>query len=457
MMRQSKRLRRSWHLIRSTINLALNGLRRHGVRGVIKRLPRYFMNRRIVLSLITTGAPTNFMAGGSIRSLILAHNEPWAPLPVYIDRRAPRTLTIVTDSVAAHSLFGGVGTALVVGALSAKRLGARLRLVTRSDATDPAVLGRILKAHKIDWDGETDFAHIPIGRDKPLSVGPEDTILTTSWWTTRAVLGSVDAAQILYLLQEDERMFYAHDDSRLRCAETLAEPNVRVIVNTQLLFDHLAEGADPLPRLRERGHWFDPAFPSFAQPTESRPRDGNGKWNFFFYARPNHPRNLFWRGLEVIDAAMRDGSLPSNEWNIHFVGNNIPDIKLPGDARPIVRANLSWSNYAELVSQMDLGLCLMDTPHPSYPPLDLAASGAVVVTNTHGPKTSLERWSRNIITAPPSIDGLCEALRRGAMLAQNAPLRMENYRSDHISRDWEASLRPALDRLLPSRELRKCS
>ena len=61
-------------------------------------------------------------------------------------------------------------------------------------------------------------------------------------------------------------------------------------------------------------------------------------------------------------------------------------MELPGGVRPTVWSKLPWSKYAELVSTMDLGLCLMDTPHPSYPPLDLAAAGAVVVTNTHGSK-----------------------------------------------------------------------
>ena len=145
---------------------------------------------------------------------------------------------------------------------------------------------------------------------------------------------------------------------------------------------------------------------------------------------------------------MRDGVLRPTEWNIHFVGRELADMALPGNVRPIVWAKLPWSKYAELVSQMDLGLCLMDTPHPSYPPLDLAASGAAVVTNTHGPKTSLERWSRNIIAAPPSVAALGEALRDGVWLARDTARRLANCAADHIPRDWEAELHPVLDRLL---------
>ena len=97
----------------------------------------------------------------------------------------------------------------------------------------------------------------------------------------------------------------------------------------------------------------------------------------------------------------------------------LQDIELPGGVRPTVSAALPWSDYADLVSKMDLGLCLMDTSHPSYPPLDLAAAGAVVVTNTHGSKQSLQNWSNNIIAAPPTILALVDALRHGVMLSRD--------------------------------------
>jgi hypothetical protein len=220
-------------------------------------------------------------------------------------------------------------------AIAARRSGARLRLVTRHNAPDPAALGHVLQVHRINWDGATDFVHMPWGGAKPLALGDNDIILTTSWWSTRAVLGSVNAARVLYLLQEDERMFYPYGDSRLRCAETLSEPNLRVLVNTRLLFDHLADGPDPLPRLRERGYWFEPAFPAFSRPKNATQRSGNQ--NFFFYARPNNERNLYWRGLEVINGAMQEGILNPAEWNIiHLAGRDLPDMELPGNVRPIV-------------------------------------------------------------------------------------------------------------------------
>ncbi len=386
-------------------------------------------------------------AGGTVRSSIRVHSERWAPLPVFADPRAPPTLTILTDSIAPGFLFGGIGTAIVVGALAAKRIGARLRLATRLVPPDPAEFGHVLKANRIEWDGAIDFAHIPLAGDRPLALGDRDLVLTTSWWATRSALGSIGASRILYLLQEDERMFYPFGDERLRCAETLSEPALRTLINTKMLFDHLVGGPDAIPGLGNRSDWFEPAFPAIPEPDPQKTTRA-GKSNFFFYARPNNPRNLYWRGLEVIDGAIRLGVLAPEEWNFHFIGGKLPEIELPGGVRPIISSVLPWSDYAKLVSEMDLGLCLMDTPHPSYPPLDLAAAGAVVVTNTHGLKQSLQNWSRNIIAAPPTVSALVDALRCGVALSRDAKQRAANFASNNISRDWEFTLPQVLERIL---------
>lgn len=387
----------------------------------------------------------------SVGSIIREHHLQWASLPVFSDRGAEPTLTIVTDSLQAFQLFGGVGTSLVVGAFAAREMNARLRIVTRDAAPDPAALSGILHAHKVRFEGPVDFVHMPPGDSRPLPIGTADLFLTTSWWSTCAVLGSVDPRQVLYLMQEDERMFYPNSDIRLLCSETISRLDLRVIVNTRLLFDHLANGPDALPGLRERGFWFDPAFPAFPRSGLTMIRKRKKK-NFLFYARPDHPRNLYWLGLEVVDAAIRDGILSPSEWNIHFIGSELPDMRFTDDVCPKVWGTLPWARYTELLSEIDLGLSLMDTPHPSYPPIDLAAAGAIVVTNTHGPKVSLKDWSHNIICASPTVGGLSDALRQGAVLAQDTAYRVANVAADHVQRDWDAQLCPVMDWFLAGRE-----
>lgn len=347
-------------------------------------------------------------------------------------------ITMVTDSLSEGSMFGGVGTAIVLAAAMARRTGAALRLVTRTQAPDVANFSVVSKALGVGIPEETDFAYAPVDGSDELEVCGGELFLTTSWWTTRSVRQVVEPSRIIYLLQEDERMFYAHGDERLRCQETLADDRIRIVVNSQLLFEHLTEGPEALPNIATHGVWFEPAFPAFSErETRAAHRE---KRNFFFYARPHNLRNLYWCGLQAISESIEAGVLDPAEWNFHFAGRDLAGIRLPGDVRPELHQNLPWPDYIALIRTIDVGLSLMATPHPSYPPLDLAAAGAIVVTNKYGRKVSLDRYADSIICCDPTV----EALKQGIA---EAVRRQPGAGADHILRDWDTALRPVLDRL----------
>jgi len=373
------------------------------------------------------------------------------PLRTFRILKTTPRLTMVTDSINARSLFGGVGTALILSALLAERMGGSLRVLTRHESADPANLRRVLSANGIEWDGPLEFVHAPPDETRGISVSEDDLFLTTSWWGTRSALGALNSECIIYLLQEDERMFYPFGDDRLRCEETLLSPKIRFVVNSQLLFEHLTTGPDALPNVRQNGAFFEPAFPESHYYPGVISRPPGSKRNFFFYARPKNERNLYWRGLEAIGAAIEDGILEPENWNFFFVGKSIRETTLPRNVNPQILQHLSWQDYAALVRNIDLGLCLMDTPHPSYPPLDLAASGAVVVTNTRGVKTSLVRYSENILVAKPSVESLRDALGEGAVLARDEQRRFANYSRNRFLRSWRSALEPTIQHLTSKR------
>jgi hypothetical protein len=105
---------------------------------------------------------------------------------------------------------------------------------------------------------------------------------------------------------------------------------------------------------------------------------------------------------------------------------------------------LDWEAYADLVGTIDLGLSLMYTPHPSYPPLDLAASGAVVVTNKFSNKQDLSEYSRNILCAELDTQALLDALRVGVALAEDKETRARNFAANGLGSDWAQSFEATL-------------
>ena len=93
----------------------------------------------------------------------------------------------------------------------------------------------------------------------------------------------------------------------------------------------------------------------------------------------------------------------------------------------------------------------MYTPHPSYPPLDLVASGAVVVSNRFGLKQDLSHLSRNLILCDAERESLVDGLARGVALALDTRLRAQQFRDSALSRDWQVSLQAVVDNLAGQR------
>src|SRR6478736_6416857 len=117
-----------------------------------------------------------------------------------------RRVNIVTDSVNVGSLFGGVGTALLLAALRANAIGAKLRIVTRTEPPDPNGVHRVLSANGIGLRVNPELTFVPVsGSDVFLDVHDLDEFITTSWWGTHSTLRSIAPERVTYLLQEDER------------------------------------------------------------------------------------------------------------------------------------------------------------------------------------------------------------------------------------------------------------
>lgn len=367
-------------------------------------------------------------------------------------------VSLVTDSIGSGSLFGGVGTSLLFAAELANRMNATLRVVTRTEAPSPKNAVQVLNAYGIELMHEIQFAFAPIpsgnAATEPtgeaaagLDIGPDETFVTTSWWTTAATMPSVPHASIIYLLQEDERKFYPFGEERVQCERILRNQDIRFVVNTRLLYDHLR--ANGMEQLDTNGCWFEPSFPKSL--FHERQREPGGKKRLFFYARPHNPRNLFHIGLDIIDRAVNEGILDLEQWDIFLVGKDIPNVTFGNGYMPKRCEGLTWEAYADLAGTIDLGLCLMYTPHPSYPPFDLAASGAVVVTNKFANKQDLSNYSRNIICAELTTDALVDALREGVALAEDKEARKRNFAANGLGADWALSFEETLRSLTAGR------
>lgn len=366
------------------------------------------------------------------------------PLAVYTAPGPHFRLNLVTDSISKGSLFGGVGTAIILATLMVKRRGGKLRIVTRTQAPDEQGFAQVLECAGIDFPGNVEFVYADItDRKAQLDICDGDRFLTTSWWATASVLGSISPEKVDYLLQEDERMFYPAGDEWIRCNEILSRRDIRFIINTELLYRHLLSTG--LDNLSKSGVWFEPAFPENVFGAKDREKKQGPKRRLFFYARPNNLRNLFYRGVEVLDKAVVSGLIDPKEWEIYFVGKDVPRIALGGFLEATRIPVMNWREYGSFISSIDVGFCLMATPHPSYPPLDLIAAGATVVTNKFGLKQDLGRYSDKILCCDTDVDALLAGLEIAIKSARKSG--DVNSDSSQLSRSWPSSLAAVIEHL----------
>ena len=378
---------------------------------------------------------------GTAAEVLQARFQSLRELPAFSVPNVPKRVSMITDSINAGSLYGGVSTAIIFTALLSKYAGANLRIITRNEPPDGQNVSKVFDVHNIDWKGNVQFACTKDAEQ--IDISDDDIFVTTSWWSTWSTKRSVPAKKIVYLLQEDERMFYGMGDDRLRCQEILSDSSIRFVVNSKLLFDHF--GDEGFTNICKNGAWFEPAFPDTTYYMVDR--ESSPKMRFLFYARPNNQRNLFFRGIEAISEAIERGILDPRDWELHFVGKDLTEFLLPGNIKPILSENLAWPDYAALIRRTDLGLSLMYTPHPSYPPLDLAACGSVAVTNQYGRKTSLRQYSDNIICVGDDTDSLVQGIAAGVKLARDRKQRKDNYQQSGLGRDWAKAFEPVWQQL----------
>jgi hypothetical protein len=275
-----------------------------------------------------------------------------------------------------------------------------------------------------------------------VAVHGNDIFVVCDWRNAAGLMQSVRPERMVYLLQNDERLFAPAAEDFVRCSEIMGNDRLRFVVDSRLLYDHmLAQG---FQNLREHGEYFEPACP--LQPMDPEYGSGRRKRTFLFHGSPANRNELYYRGLEAIEEAVLCGALSGDKWELHFLDlhchdpaeeRSLPRIVLRGGEEPVIHRNPNWPDYAELLRSADLGMALVCSPHPGYPVLQMAAAGAVVITNRFHGKESLEAYATNIFCAEPSVADLVSAIGKGAELAADVRIRSENCKSSRIFRDWK--------------------
>jgi glycosyltransferase involved in cell wall biosynthesis len=330
---------------------------------------------------------------------------------------AGRTVHLLIPGVSPSGVFGGVGTAVALGVALAEA-GERVQLVMTDygQSIDDRTVRELILRH-LDTSAEV-LGRIGIARaihdDVEHPLGTDDVFIATAWWTAHRAAATVAAhpdlrrRSIVYLIQDDETLFYEASERQLMAAASYGIDAVHV-VNSRPLAEHLRS---------EHGLTIDDELvlaPRVAVPRTLPLRRVEGTLRVIVYGRPSVGRNLFHtalRGVAMWDAARRSGG-DADSLEVISVGEPEQFRYRIGEQLVRTPGVLGWDDYLGLLATAHLGVSLMASPHPSYPPLEMAASGLVVVTNRWGPK-DLGTLSERFVSCDPDATDVARALTDAA-------------------------------------------
>lgn len=408
-----------------------SSLKSVGLRGTICKIIGKANRRKIAIAPGASGA----IAARPIQSI----GAPIDRIETVVVEEHIRRLNLVTDTIEASSLLGGVATALIVATEFANRFDYELRIITRCAAVNPVNYFNIVRMSGVEPAKKVCFYSDYERRMRPsdfrMEISPDDVFFATSWWSAQAIKETTIRKRFFYIIQEVETFFYNYGTERVYCDAIMNDPNIDFIVNSHYLNDYFLNNCE---NITNHGCYFEPAFPK-ALYDKKEFSTKKEKYSLFFYARPNNARNLYGIGVEYLQKAVEKGILNLDEWDIYCVGQNAPEIKFTCGRTSINLGQLSWKEYAKFLSNVDLGLCLMYTPHPSYPPFDVASSGGVVLTNKMLNKQTFPMCD-NVVMADLNEESFMEAFSQAVKLAKDVEQRKKNYESNTIPRSWSTTL-----------------
>lgn len=260
----------------------------------------------------------------------------------------------------------------------------------------------------------------PRGVETSLAVGPDDVFLATFWTTAHLAIRLVawQAAEygrpvrpFAYLVQDFEPGFYPWSaQSELARATTAGEVPTIGIVNSSPLRDYLAgQGVRFAHEFT-----FEPRISPILRPLldePARPRERR----IVVYGRPETPRNAFPLVVDGLREWVRTDPA-AGAWTVVSAGRSHSPVDLGGGLALRSLGKLDLPAYGELLRTSAIGVSLMVSPHPSYPPLDMSHLGMLVLANRfadrdpsawHENIRSLERFSAEGLAA--GLAGLCRA------------------------------------------------
>lgn len=317
-----------------------------------------------------------------------------------------KRLNLLVPSVDKAHVFGGISTALKFYESMAQSGDFFLRIITLDAPVraETCVLSKDYAIVKPEEDPAAPKQVLPMAdrHNRTFPVSENDVFVATSWWSAYVIQDVLawqetqygKAHPLVYLIQDYEPGFYPWSSRYMMADSTYrSERPVYAVLNSKLLHDHFSE----------KGYRFAKKW--YFEPTLNESLRGYlpdigtvvpKKKQILVYGRPDTARNAF----ELIVYALKEWAAKQEDiaqWTILSAGEQHNDVELGNGAVLRSVGKLSLEDYAKMMLDTYAGVSLMVSPHPSYPPLEMATFGVKTITNRYDSK-DLSSFSDNMVS-----------------------------------------------------------
>lgn len=253
-----------------------------------------------------------------------------------------------------------------------------------------------------------------------IEVRRNDIYIATAWWTAHLAY-ELQSAQanyhgirnpVIYLIQDHEPDFYGWSSRFAEARATYSCPEKTIaLINSEELANYMGKhyGFSDAYVVRYQ------ANSKIQTSMKSHPRERI----ILVYGRPNTDRNCFQILCSGLIQWQQTNPTLSRHWRIISAGEDYRPSRAASVQNLEVRGKLSLEDYADLLSRASLGISLMLSPHPSYPPLEMAYAGLFTITNAYEFKDLTFRNENFISLETLTADALGEAISKAVAMAEN--------------------------------------
>jgi len=298
-------------------------------------------------------------------------------------------LNILLPTINSKHIFGGISTALKFFFQLASRLNCDVRILTTDAQTDIFTMKNYseFSNYTLDYLCDDDPKYVLSLVPRHLGDVPireTDIFIATAWWTAYHLkeIENFQKKQYnnnikhIYFIQDFEPHFYGWSSKHQLAYNTYFRDWIG-IYNTELLFNYFKNKK----LLLKDNYILKPDLNEKIKKELKKLHNTKKEKIILLYGRPSALRNCNEIILEAIYKFRKDFD-KNNEWRIISLGEKY-EHSLLNQLNIEILGKVSLEEYATLLSKAFIGISLMISPHPSYPPFEMLAADLYVFTSKY--------------------------------------------------------------------------